>query len=104
MSDEAERWRELNRANWDERTRVHLGPGSDYDLASLRSGSAKLHPIEDAELHSYDGGWAEMLDTKDRATWVARIFTIVYFLYFLLMPWYTARDKTKPVPERVRWA
>ena len=50
MSDEAERWRELNRANWDERTQVHLGPGSDYDLASLRSGSGKLHPIEDAEL------------------------------------------------------
>ena len=37
-------------------------------------------------------------------TWrpcVARILTVVYFLFFLLMPWYTARDKTKPVPERV---
>ena len=31
----------------------------------------------------------------------ARFLTIIYFLYFLLMPWYTARDKTKPVPERV---
>ena len=29
-----------------------------------------------------------------------RVLTIVYFLFFLLMPWYTARDKTKPVPER----
>ena len=29
--------------------------------------------------------------------------TLVYFLFFLLMPWYTARDKTKPVPERVTW-
>ena len=55
MSDEAERWRELNRANWDERTKVHLGPGSDYDLASLRSGHGRLHPIEDAELGDVSG-------------------------------------------------
>ena len=49
------------------------------------------------------GHWAEgLLDTMDRATWVARVLTIVYFLFFALMPWYTARDKTKPVPERVR--
>jgi ubiquinol-cytochrome c reductase cytochrome b subunit len=30
------------------------------------------------------------------------VLTIVYFLFFLLMPWYTARDKTKPEPVRVR--
>ena len=41
------------------------------------------------------------LDTRDIATWVARVCTIVYFLFFILMPWYTARDKVKPVPERV---
>jgi ubiquinol-cytochrome c reductase cytochrome b subunit len=39
----------------------------------------------------------------DVATVVARVFTVVYFLFFLLMPWYTARDVTKPVPERVTW-
>lgn len=44
------------------------------------------------------GDWA---GSADRATVVARIFTAVYFLFFLLMPWFTARDKTKPVPERV---
>jgi ubiquinol-cytochrome c reductase cytochrome b subunit len=43
-----------------------------------------------------------ILDTKDVATWVARLCTIAYFLFFFLMPWYTARDKVKPVPERVR--
>jgi len=43
----------------------------------------------------------DILDTKDVATWVARLCTIVYFLFFFLMPWYTARDKVKPVPERV---
>jgi len=41
------------------------------------------------------------LDTRDIATWVARVCTIVYFLFFFLMPWYTARDKVLPVPERV---
>jgi ubiquinol-cytochrome c reductase cytochrome b subunit len=42
-----------------------------------------------------------MLDTKDRATWVARVCTVLYFAFFILMPWYTARDKVKPVPDRV---
>ena len=37
----------------------------------------------------------------DRATVVARIFTIIYFAFFILMPWFTAVDKTKSVPERV---
>jgi len=37
----------------------------------------------------------------DRATVVARVFTAVYFAFFALMPWYTKKDKTKPVPERV---
>jgi ubiquinol-cytochrome c reductase cytochrome b subunit len=31
----------------------------------------------------------------------ARLFSILYFLFFLLMPIYTKLDKTKPVPERV---
>ncbi len=34
-------------------------------------------------------------------TLLARIFTGVYFAFFLLMPWYSKIDKTKPVPERV---
>jgi ubiquinol-cytochrome c reductase cytochrome b subunit len=37
----------------------------------------------------------------DRATVLARVLTIIYFLFFILMPWYTARDKTKPVPDRL---
>ncbi|MFP4181308.1 MAG: cytochrome b [Thiohalospira sp.] len=34
-------------------------------------------------------------------TLLAQIFTIVYFAFFILMPWYTKIDKDKPVPERV---
>ena len=32
---------------------------------------------------------------------LARIFTVIYFLFFLLMPFYTKLDPVKPVPERV---
>lgn len=34
-------------------------------------------------------------------TALAQACTAVYFGYFLLMPWYTRVEKTKPVPERV---
>jgi ubiquinol-cytochrome c reductase cytochrome b subunit len=47
------------------------------------------------------GDQVPILGTADRATVVARVLTVVYFLFFILMPWYTARDQTKPVPERV---
>ena len=34
-------------------------------------------------------------------TLMARIFTFYYFAFFLAMPFWTAKDSTKPVPERV---
>jgi ubiquinol-cytochrome c reductase cytochrome b subunit len=34
-------------------------------------------------------------------TVIAQILSVVYFAFFLLMPWYTKNDSTKPVPERV---
>jgi len=34
---------------------------------------------------------------------LARIFTLIYFLFFLLMPFYTWLDPVKPVPERVTY-
>ena len=44
------------------------------------------------------GGW---LGGADRATVTARVATTVYFLFFLLMPWYSRRDRTRPVPARL---
>ncbi|HEC18774.1 MAG TPA: cytochrome bc complex cytochrome b subunit [Gammaproteobacteria bacterium] len=35
------------------------------------------------------------------ATLFSRVFSILYFAFFLLMPFYSRWDKTKPVPERV---
>lgn len=31
---------------------------------------------------------------------LARVFTAIYFGFFILMPWFTSIGKTKPVPER----
>lgn len=49
------------------------------------------------------GDWATFVDTKEIATWAARLLTIGYFSFFFLMPWYTKADKTKPEPSRVTW-
>jgi ubiquinol-cytochrome c reductase cytochrome b subunit len=32
---------------------------------------------------------------------IGKVCTVLYFAFFLLMPWYTKLDKVKPVPERV---
>ncbi|MBY0333579.1 MAG: class I SAM-dependent methyltransferase [Acetobacteraceae bacterium] len=50
----AEDWRALNRANWDERVPVHLGPGG-YDLAAHRAGAGRMGAIEEAELGTVAG-------------------------------------------------
>ncbi|MEM9383614.1 MAG: cytochrome bc complex cytochrome b subunit [Pseudomonadota bacterium] len=36
-------------------------------------------------------------------TLLARLFSVIYFGFFILMPWFSARDETKPVPERVTY-
>ncbi len=46
-------------------------------------------------------GYLGMLPPTDGRTLVAQICTVIYFLFFILMPFYTRWDKTKPVPERV---
>jgi SAM-dependent methyltransferase len=47
-------WQTANRANWDERVGVHLGPGG-YDLTDLRQGRGRLDPIVEAELPGVSG-------------------------------------------------
>ena len=46
-------------------------------------------------------GWLGLQPATTAYTWMARLFTLVYFLFFLLMPFYTATDNDKPVPDRV---
>jgi SAM-dependent methyltransferase len=47
-------WRATNRAHWDEKVALHLGPRG-YDLTSLRAGRGRLNAIEEAELWPVDG-------------------------------------------------
>ena len=47
------------------------------------------------------GQFGVWMGGAERATVVARILTAVYFLFFLLMPWYSRLDKTLPEPKRV---
>jgi len=42
-----------------------------------------------------------VLPATDARTTVAQICTVLYFAYFLLMPFYTRMESTKPVPQRV---
>jgi ubiquinol-cytochrome c reductase cytochrome b subunit len=46
-------------------------------------------------------GYLGVLPPTPIRTAVAQICTVLYFLFFLLMPIYTKLDKTKPVPDRV---
>ncbi|MGA1676554.1 MAG: cytochrome b [Pseudomonadales bacterium] len=46
-------------------------------------------------------GYLGTIAPSPGATLLAQICTVVYFAYFVLMPWYTRIEKTKPVPERV---
>ena len=46
-------------------------------------------------------GWLGLQPATVTYTWMARVFSLIYFLFFLLMPFYTASDNDKPVPERV---
>lgn len=46
-------------------------------------------------------GYLGTIEASDWAKITAQVLTTVYFLYFVLMPWYTRVETTKPVPERV---
>ena len=46
-------------------------------------------------------GWLGVQPVTPLYVLLARIFTTLYFAFFLLMPWYSTLGKTKEVPERV---
>ena len=48
-------------------------------------------------------GYLGALPPTDGRTLLAQICTVVYFAFFILMPVYTSRERTKPVPERVTY-
>ncbi|MFM1546590.1 MAG: cytochrome b N-terminal domain-containing protein [Candidatus Pseudothioglobus sp.] len=46
-------------------------------------------------------GWLGVQPVTPLNALLARVFTALYFAFFILMPWYTSIGKTKEVPERV---
>ncbi|BBI50217.1 hypothetical protein HORIV_26380 [Vreelandella olivaria] len=42
-----------------------------------------------------------VLPSTEGRTLLAQACTVIYFAFFVLMPFYTKLEKTKPVPERV---
>jgi ubiquinol-cytochrome c reductase cytochrome b subunit len=46
-------------------------------------------------------GYLGTIAPSPGATALAQVCTLLYFAYFILMPWYTRIERTKPVPERV---
>jgi len=46
-------------------------------------------------------GYLGTIPPSKYATLLAQVCTVLYFAYFVLMPWYTRVEKTKPAPERV---
>lgn len=48
-------------------------------------------------------GYLGMHEPTPIKTGLARLFTFIYFGFFLLMPIYSKLDKTKPVPERLTY-
>jgi len=46
-------------------------------------------------------GYLGTIAPSAQATALAQVCTVIYFAYFVLMPWYTRAEKTKPEPDRV---
>jgi ubiquinol-cytochrome c reductase cytochrome b subunit len=46
-------------------------------------------------------GYLGMQAPTTTLTRIAQVATVIYFAFFLLMPWYSSIDKTEPPPERV---
>ena len=48
-------------------------------------------------------GWLGLQPAEGIYVRAAQFFSVLYFLFFILMPYYTTIDKTKPVPDRVTY-
>jgi ubiquinol-cytochrome c reductase cytochrome b subunit len=69
---------------------VHALQGlAEQDLAA-----GVLHGLRDPRRSGRTGADPER-------TLLSQVCTFLYFAYFILMPFYTRLEKTKPVPERV---
>jgi hypothetical protein len=83
---------------------VHFPPVRARDDPRRRGSTAKTGQLRDEATggrQSQGCHFSTAQEFRKLDASLARVRSIVYFLFFLLMPWYTARDKVIPVPERV---
>ncbi len=81
------------------------------DAAVARPQSGQIDPLQGHDLRSScwrssssassSSAISARFPPSQYATLLAQICTVLYFAYFVLMPWYTRVEKTKPAPERV---
>jgi ubiquinol-cytochrome c reductase cytochrome b subunit len=78
----------------------HRGPMYRFALAAFVVAFVTLGylGIRPTTIWGQFGPW---LGGADRAVVAARVLAIVYFSFFVLMPWYTAADTTRPAPARL---
>jgi ubiquinol-cytochrome c reductase cytochrome b subunit len=48
-------------------------------------------------------GWLGLQPATGLYTTLARVFTVIYFAFFILMPYYSKIDKTRTPPERITY-
>jgi ubiquinol-cytochrome c reductase cytochrome b subunit len=48
-------------------------------------------------------GYLGLKPATPEYTIAARVFSAIYFLFFISLPFYSGSEKTKPVPERVTY-
>jgi ubiquinol-cytochrome c reductase cytochrome b subunit len=48
-------------------------------------------------------GWLGMQQPTPLYAWLARLFSVIYFAFFIFMPFYTRMDNDRPIPERVSY-
>lgn len=48
-------------------------------------------------------GYLGLLPATPTYTFIVRILAVIYFAFFVLMPWYTRIDRCSPEPDRVRF-
>ena len=77
--------------------RAHRGSVATNVFAS----DARILPLQSDGMTVFLLGWLGTQAASPFYTLLAQVGTAGYFAYFVLMPWYTRVEKTKPVPERV---
>ena len=58
---------------------------------------------DDIRDYVYALGYLGLQPATGTVPTLSLVFTILYFAFFLFMPFYTRIEKTKPVPTRVTW-